>query len=260
MRRPAGRSGHHPPRAPGLPHRPAWRLHAPHQGRCCQRNPRHLRPVLENQTYNLHNVNPGFGPGTHQLSIRVGGFAETVGAFNRNAWANSPKYAHHSRLLRYCGGSDVRCRLAAGWCRGPGGIHPAMEQRAGRGADQPPQNAQASDVRQSQLGSVPQTNPPGGPIHANCARTTQPGQDHRTVSPFPWTGAPTESHRSARTEFRSAQRDHPEEDARSSASVALAGSAFQRTLTGRRIREGMPHPPNTQNPALLRALKSILRY
>ncbi|BAI74749.1 transposase (plasmid) [Azospirillum sp. B510] len=49
--------------------------------------------MLGNQTHNLHNVNPGFGPGSHQLAIRVGAFAETVGAFNRNAWANSPKYA-----------------------------------------------------------------------------------------------------------------------------------------------------------------------
>lgn len=54
--------------------------------------------MLGNQTHNLHNVNPGFGPGTHQLPVQVGGFAETVGAFNRNAWANSPKYATAARL------------------------------------------------------------------------------------------------------------------------------------------------------------------
>lgn len=55
--------------------------------------------MLGNQTHNLHNVNPGFGPGTHQLPVQVGGFAETVGAFNRNAWANSPKYASMRMLV-----------------------------------------------------------------------------------------------------------------------------------------------------------------
>ncbi|BAI71804.1 hypothetical protein AZL_011660 [Azospirillum sp. B510] len=55
--------------------------------------------MLGNQTHNLHNVNPGFGPGSHQLAIRVGAFAETVGAFNRNAWANSPKYAANRKKI-----------------------------------------------------------------------------------------------------------------------------------------------------------------
>jgi hypothetical protein len=52
-----------------------------------------------------------------------------------------------ARRLRHPRDAAVRSHAAAGSRRGPQGDHRALEQRPGRGADQPPQDAQAGHVR-----------------------------------------------------------------------------------------------------------------
>ncbi|MDQ2105700.1 polysaccharide deacetylase family protein, partial [Azospirillum isscasi] len=89
---------------------------------------------------------------------------------HRSAYAPSPaiRGSHVSMLKRGGMNGAIASTVQIGWTPW------TAEQRAGRGADQPPQVAQAPEVRQGQSGSAPATKASHCLIHAKCGRTTNP--------------------------------------------------------------------------------------
>jgi len=77
---------------------------------------------------------------------------------------------------------DGRCRPRSRWRSSACCPRRTLEQRSGRGPDQPARAAEAANLRLGQLRPAAPPRSDGGMIHANYERTTNPREHHPNLS------------------------------------------------------------------------------